>query len=114
MKTMMILILFVLVIGCTPQAESTPELGDLRPMIAIDGQLFADRGKGKEMLSEEWKVVAEVEKQVAQTEPMKRDTAQVVSNTLPVGTKIYKSEHSSLLYAEFDRQFIEYEVIEES
>lgn len=108
------LLLLVITTGCTLPGERRSELGDYRPMIAKEGQMFGESGNAIEVLSEEWVVLGVVDKQVSQTEPMEKDVSYFVSNTLPVGTQIYGNEQNQkMIYAEYNHRFIEYVTIEE-
>ncbi len=118
-KTSVILYLLIIVfvsLGCTQLGDRVNEdqqLGEYRPMISVENQLYGDTGNVIESLSTNFTRVGEVEIQIAQTEPMKKAQTQILSNTLPVGTEIFvDDQNEEFLYANYNNKIHEYQRID--
>jgi len=110
--TLVLMLLLLLVFtGCNSQEEA---LWAYKPMISMGDDLFGETGHTKQKLADGWELVAIIEQEVSQTEPMVKGESHYIANYLPVGTEIYgNAEEPDVIYAKHNDTFIRYELIEE-
>ncbi|WP_026674833.1 hypothetical protein [Alkalihalobacterium bogoriense] len=105
------ILMLLFITGCNEQQEIKAG-ADYKPMISTESEIYGDTGNVENELLNEWKELGEVKQQVSQTEPMILG-AEYISNTLPVGTKIFADEQQKdFIYAEYNNKYIEYEALE--
>lgn len=87
-------------------------LSDYKPMLFVQGQLYADTGNVIQSLPSEIVEIGEVKKLVSQNEPMLED--EFTSNTLPIGSLIFSNESNfNIVYIQLEGKddYLVYELL---
>jgi len=81
-------------------------------MISKESYVYGDRGVFEKDLTDDWILLGKIKKEVSQTKPMVKEKTYFVSNTLPIGTEIYKNKkNKKTIYAKYNNIFLKYELI---
>lgn len=84
---------------------------DYPPMISFQNFLYFDTGNTHENMNQTWHEISQTQELWPQTNPMKFGENHYISNTLPMGSKIYgQGQNLSSLYVLHEGLYLEYEL----